>query len=91
MPGVPNNDGARVGEVFGVVLKLGCTSFSGPIAYLRYFQIQFVARPTIIHGGNREALAADALQNMGYPNVWSIECGLNVYSLSPEKRIDGNA
>lgn len=30
-------------------------------------------------GGNRGALAADTLQNMGYKNVFSIEGGLKAY------------
>jgi len=32
------------GEVFRVFLKLGCTSFGGPIAHLGYFQNEFVTR-----------------------------------------------
>src|ERR1700689_3137794 len=35
---------SRPGEVFQVFLKLGCTSFGGPIAHLGYFQNEFVAR-----------------------------------------------
>ena len=31
-------------EVFGVFLKLGLTSFGGPIAHLGYFREEFVAR-----------------------------------------------
>ena len=33
-----------VREVFGAFLKLGCTSFGGPIAHLGYFRNEFVAR-----------------------------------------------
>ena len=32
------------GEVLGAFLKLGCTSFGGPIAHLGYFQNEFVVR-----------------------------------------------
>jgi len=32
------------GEVLGAFLKLGCTSFGGPVAHLGYFQNEFVAR-----------------------------------------------
>src|SRR5580698_9510297 len=38
----PNGRGA--GEVFRAFLKLGCTSFGGPVAHLGYFQNEFVAR-----------------------------------------------
>src|SRR5579859_3778639 len=31
-------------EVFGVFLRLGCTSFGGPIAHLGYFRSEFVER-----------------------------------------------
>src|SRR5271154_1374289 len=34
----------RVGEVFTAFLKLGLTSFGGPIAHLGYFRQEFVAR-----------------------------------------------
>jgi chromate transporter len=34
----------RAAEVFRVFLKLGCTSFGGPIAHFGYFQNEFVAR-----------------------------------------------
>ena len=34
----------RPGEVFRAFLKLGCTSFGGPIAHLGYFQNEFVVR-----------------------------------------------
>src|SRR5438045_5357350 len=33
-----------MGEVFLAFLKLGCTSFGGPIAHLGYFREEFVAR-----------------------------------------------
>lgn len=33
-----------MGEVFAAFLKLGCTSFGGPIAHLGYFREEFVAR-----------------------------------------------
>jgi chromate transporter len=35
---------SRLAEVFGVFLKLGLTSFGGPIAHLGYFRDEFVAR-----------------------------------------------
>src|SRR4051812_28275720 len=34
----------RAGEVFGAFLKLGLTSFGGPIAHLGYFRNEFVER-----------------------------------------------
>ncbi len=34
----------RVGEVFGVFLKLGLTSFGGPVAHLGYFREELVTR-----------------------------------------------
>ena len=36
--------GGRVGEVFAAFLKLGLTSFGGPIAHLGYFHNEFVER-----------------------------------------------
>jgi chromate transporter len=36
--------GAAAGEVFFAFLKLGLTSFGGPIAHLGYFRAEFVAR-----------------------------------------------
>jgi chromate transporter len=36
--------GARVWEVFRVFLRLGVTSFGGPVAHLGYFREEFVAR-----------------------------------------------
>lgn len=38
------NSAARLAEVFGAFLKLGLTSFGGPIAHLGYFREEFVAR-----------------------------------------------
>ena len=35
---------SSVGEVFLVFLKLGLTSFGGPVAHLGYFRDEFVAR-----------------------------------------------
>lgn len=35
---------ARLAEVFGVFLKLGLTSFGGPVAHLGYFRTEFVER-----------------------------------------------
>jgi len=36
--------GSRLAEVFAAFLKLGCTSFGGPIAHIGYFREEFVAR-----------------------------------------------
>ena len=36
--------GAPVAEVFLVFLRLGCTSFGGPVAHLGYFHAEFVER-----------------------------------------------
>ncbi len=35
---------ARVGEIFLRFLRLGCTSFGGPVAHLGYFREEFVTR-----------------------------------------------
>jgi chromate transporter len=35
---------AAAGEVLGAFLRLGCTSFGGPVAHLGYFHGEFVAR-----------------------------------------------
>ena len=40
----PQKTGARVGEVFLTFLKLGLTSFGGPVAHLGYFRAEFVER-----------------------------------------------
>ena len=34
----------RAGEVFAAFLKLGLTSFGGPVAHLGYFRNEFVER-----------------------------------------------
>lgn len=41
-----NANGAKgsVGEVFAAFLKLGLTSFGGPVAHLGYFRNEFVER-----------------------------------------------
>ena len=44
MGGGGEGGGARIGEVFLAFLKLGCTSFGGPIAHLGYFRAEFVHR-----------------------------------------------
>ena len=41
------------GEVFGAFLKLGCTSFGGPIAHLGYFRDELVARRRAKAGEDR--------------------------------------
>ncbi|MDR0807743.1 MAG: chromate efflux transporter [Gemmobacter sp.] len=40
----PDSSGGRVAEVFLAFLKLGLTSFGGPIAHLGYFRDEFVTR-----------------------------------------------
>ncbi len=40
----PNTKASGAGEVFLVFLKLGLTSFGGPVAHLGYFREEFVAR-----------------------------------------------
>jgi chromate transporter len=35
---------SSVAEVFGAFLRLGCTSFGGPVAHLGYFRTEFVQR-----------------------------------------------
>ena len=45
MPDVPAPNGnAGMGEVFRIFLRLGLTSFGGPIAHLGYFRREFVER-----------------------------------------------
>ena len=39
----PTNRGSAA-EVFGAFLKLGCTSFGGPVAHLGFFREEFVNR-----------------------------------------------
>jgi len=38
------NHGASPLAIFWIFLKLGCTSFGGPIAHLGYLRHEFVAR-----------------------------------------------
>ena len=40
----PEDDGRRAGAVFGIFLRLGLTSFGGPVAHLGYFREEFVVR-----------------------------------------------
>ena len=44
MAPLPDRSRGRPSEVFLAFLKLGCSSFGGPIAHLGYFQGEFVAR-----------------------------------------------
>lgn len=44
MDAAPENSVQRAGEVFVAFLKLGCTSFGGPIAHLGYFRHELVER-----------------------------------------------
>ncbi|HXC96919.1 MAG TPA: chromate efflux transporter [Edaphobacter sp.] len=46
----------RMAEVFWVFLRLGCTSFGGPVAHLGYFEEEFVRR--------REWLTAETLAEL---------------------------
>ncbi|WP_439139924.1 chromate efflux transporter [Roseicyclus sp.] len=49
---------ARIAEVFGVFLKLGLTSFGGPIAHLGYFRTEFVERRRWLDDGAYADLVA---------------------------------
>ena len=39
----PKVTATSAGQVFGVFLKLGCTSFGGPVAHIGYFRNEFVS------------------------------------------------
>jgi chromate transporter len=43
-PARQRDGGGSVAEVFGAFLKLGCTSFGGPVAHLGYFRSELVVR-----------------------------------------------
>ncbi|MBV8618660.1 MAG: chromate efflux transporter [Curvibacter sp.] len=43
-PATPLHDRSSLLEVFGIFLRLGCTSFGGPVAHLGYFRQEFVQR-----------------------------------------------
>ncbi len=43
-PETPETDAGRVWEVFAAYLKLGLTSFGGPIAHIGYFRRELVER-----------------------------------------------
>ena len=43
-PNAAQPGASRAGEVFLAFLKLGLTSFGGPVAHLGYFREEFVAR-----------------------------------------------
>lgn len=49
---------AAVGEVFWAFLRLGCTSFGGPVAHLGYFQAEFVERRRWLDAGAYAELVA---------------------------------
>ena len=53
-------------EVFGVFLKLGLTSFGGPIAHLGYFRSEFVERRRWLDG----LISNGALLLYGTPPFW---------------------
>lgn len=40
---MPETQGS-LAEVFQVFLRLGCTSFGGPVAHLAYFRLELVER-----------------------------------------------
>lgn len=48
----------RVAEVFAAFLRLGCTSFGGPVAHLGYFQSEFVERRQWLTAGSFAELVA---------------------------------
>jgi len=48
----------RVAEAFATFLRLGCTSFGGPVAHLGYFQSEFVERGQWLTPGSFVALVA---------------------------------
>jgi chromate transporter len=43
-----SNPNLSPGQVFLVFLKLGLTSFGGPVAHLGYFRDEFVARRRLL-------------------------------------------
>jgi len=43
-PPMPAGTGGTAAEVFGAFLRLGLTSFGGPVAHLGYFRVEFVDR-----------------------------------------------
>lgn len=49
---------AHVAEIFAAFLKLGLTSFGGPIAHLGYFRTEFVARRRWLSDGDYADLVA---------------------------------
>lgn len=49
---------AHVAEIFAAFLKLGLTSFGGPIAHLGYFRAEFVARRRWLSDGDYADLVA---------------------------------
>src|SRR5580698_4916746 len=44
MVSVPNDQRTRWPSVLAAFLRLGCTSFGGPVAHLGYFRTEFVER-----------------------------------------------
>ncbi len=44
MSGTRNSPAVSLGEIFVVALRLGCTSFGGPVAHLGYFHAEYVQR-----------------------------------------------
>ncbi|MCD0177781.1 chromate transporter, partial [Deinococcus sp. 14RED07] len=65
----------RVLEVFLVFLRLGLTSFGGPVAHLGYFRAEFVTRRAWLG----EAAYADLVALAGFlPGPASSQVGLSV-------------
>lgn len=54
----PSPGGGRAIEVLGVFLKLGLTSFGGPVAHLAYFRTEFVERRRWLDDGRYADLVA---------------------------------
>jgi chromate transporter len=73
---------ARVGEVFLRFLRLGCTSFGGPVAHLGYFRDEFVTRLGWLEEarfaevvGLCQFLPGPASSQVGF-TIGMMECGL---------------
>lgn len=57
-PAAPSPGGGRAIEVLGAFLKLGLTSFGGPVAHLAYFRTEFVERRRWLDDGRYADLVA---------------------------------
>jgi chromate transporter len=65
----------RLAEVFGVALRLGLTSFGGPIAHIGYFRTEYVARRHWL--GEREFSELVAVTNL-LPGPSSSQLGIAI-------------